>query len=112
MPTRLYSEEEAEKSEEESSSDEDIEKWTNKQIYGKTLKKVAAMQNVATTAGAGRTHVNAAQVKNIRHLKFRIENDSPRVKAAVKKGIGQLRKHPNHKGWKFTAQFGRKRKNS
>ncbi|MCM3662161.1 SH3 domain-containing protein [Georgenia satyanarayanai] len=81
--------------------------WANKQITVKTTKRIQALATaVATrpTSGGSSTVPELSRIQQIRQLLFRLDGDSPALRAAVHAELATLRS--TFPDWTFTAEFG------
>ncbi|WP_434384338.1 SH3 domain-containing protein [Melittangium boletus] len=82
--------------------------WADKQLFGKTKKRISALLDSATRTRAqssGSRNVPSIQeLRGIRRFEFHIDGDTPGLRTAVSAALVKLlQKYP---GWSFGARFG------
>lgn len=83
------------------------EQWAQRQIFGKTVTRIRNLLHDATTtrpAGGTTSAPTLAEIQGFRRLHFRIDANTPTLRAAVTAELAKLR--AQHPGWEFTAEFG------
>ncbi|MEE6288490.1 SH3 domain-containing protein [Georgenia sp. MJ173] len=81
--------------------------WAAKQITTKTTKRIQALQSAAATrptSGGSSTVPELSRLQQIRRLHFKLDGDSPALRAAVHAELAALR--TTFPGWTFTVEFG------
>ncbi len=84
------------------------DKWAEKQIYVKTMKKIDMLERtaVATRPARGGTPSPPPlrELKGIREFLFRITDDTLELRTAVGKQVERLK--ADFPGWTFNAEYG------
>lgn len=81
--------------------------WAQKQITKKTRTRINNLANAhATRAANGQSYdvPGLAEIQGFRHIKFKMDANSPALRAAVHAEIAVLK--GEFPGWNFTAEFG------
>jgi hypothetical protein len=82
--------------------------WANEAIYKATVARLQALLNDATgtrvTQRGSTESPPLAEIKGFRHLQFRIDADSPGLRAGVEVALRALR--ANYSGWTFEVRWG------
>ena len=81
--------------------------WAQKQITTKTTRRIEALKNAADTrptAGGSSTVPELSRLQQIRRLHFKLDGDSPALRAAVHAELAALR--GTFPDWTFTVEFG------
>ena len=81
--------------------------WARKHVFDKTVTRIEALRTARYTypTPGGPTAVpDIEQIRGFHRLHFRIDADTPQVRAAVEKEVQDLKKQ--YPAWDFTAQYG------
>ncbi|WP_418027062.1 phage baseplate assembly protein V [Paenibacillus sp. JJ1722] len=84
------------------------EKWANKQLYAKTKERILNLQKVDHTRPTknGSSEIPTLdEIKDVRSFNFRMNADTPELRAAVQKTIEKLKEE--FPDYNFTAEFGK-----
>ncbi|WP_046247284.1 hypothetical protein [Hymenobacter terrenus] len=77
--------------------------WADKHIYDKTSNRIKALKIAQYTYPQPAPDIE--QIRNFRRLHFRIDADTPEIRAATEDAMKRLR--TENPGWDITAHYGR-----